>query len=81
MLGDSFIRHVIDMIGVFIQAERHLLQCVVPEFGAGHGCSVVTSTVCCSGGLFSLLITWSGAKILPDFFLCQVTRGCMMRVN
>ena len=33
MLGGSFIRHAIDMIGVFIQAEQHLFQCVIPEFG------------------------------------------------
>ena len=66
MLGDSFIRHIIDMIGVFIQAER-LFQCVIPQFGASLAWSVVTSAVCCSDRLFYLLITWSGANILPDF--------------
>ena len=66
MLGDSFIRHVIDMIGVFIHAEQLLFQSVIPEFGASHG-SVVTSTVCCSDRLFFQLITWSRAKILPGF--------------
>ena len=75
MLGDSFIRHVIDMIGVFIQAERRLFQCVIPEFGASLGWSVVTSTLCCSDRFFSLLITWSGAKILPDFFFVSGYQG------
>ena len=67
MLGDSFIRHVIDMFGVFIQAQRHLFQCVIPEFGASHGWLVVTSAVCCSDQLFFLLINWSRVKILPGF--------------
>ena len=39
VLGDSFIRHVIDMIYVFIQAEQRLFQCVITEFGANHGWS------------------------------------------
>ena len=67
MLGGSFIRHAIDMIGVFIQVERRLFLCVIPGFGASHGWSVVTSTVCSSAQLFFLLITWSSAKILLDF--------------
>ena len=75
MLGDSFVRLVIDMIGVFIQAERCLFQCVMPEFGASHGWSVVTSTVCCSGRLFFLLITWSEEKILLDFFFVSGHQG------
>ena len=44
VLGDTSIRHVIDMIGVFIQAQRRLFQCVIPVFGASHGWSVVTIT-------------------------------------
>ena len=67
MLGDSFIGHVIDHFGVFIQAERHLFQCVICNFGARHGWSVVTIVVCFSDRLFFLLITWSGANILPGF--------------
>ena len=54
MLGDSFIRHAIDMIGVFIQAERRLFQSVVAEFGASHGWPVVTSLVCYSNRFFFL---------------------------
>ena len=68
VLVDSYIGLVIDLFGVFIQAERHLFQCVNPEFGASHGWSVVISAVCCSDRLFYLVITWSGANILPDFF-------------
>ena len=75
MLGDSFIRHVVDMIGVFIQAEQHLFQCVIPEFGASLGWSIVTSTVCCSGRLFFLLIIWSEAKILLDFVFMSGHQG------
>ena len=67
MLGDLFIRHIIDLFGVFIQAKQHLFQCVIHEFGSNHGGSVVTSTVCCSDRLFFLLKTWSGEKILLDF--------------
>ena len=37
VLGDSFIRHVIDLFGVFIQAERHLFQYVITELYANHG--------------------------------------------
>ena len=29
VLGDSFIRHVIDLFDVFIQAEQHNFQCVI----------------------------------------------------
>ena len=75
MLGDSFIRLVIDLIGVFIQAEQSLFQCVIPEFGASHGWSVVTSAVCGSDRLFFLLITWSGAKISPDFSFASGHQG------
>ena len=75
MLDDSFIRHVIDMFGVFIQAERHLFQCVIPEFGASHGWSVVTSAVCCSDRLFFLLIARSRAKILPGFSFLSDQQG------
>ena len=75
MLGESFIRLVIDLIGLLIQAEQSLFQCVIPEFGSSHGWSVVTSTVCCSGRPFFLLITWSGAKILPDFFFVSGHHG------
>ena len=75
MLGDSFIRHIIDVIGVFTQAERRLFQCVIPQFGGSHGVSVVTSTVCCSDRLFFLLITWSGVKILPDFSFVSGNQG------
>ena len=75
MLGDSLIRHVIDLFGVFIQAERHLFQCVIPEFGASHSWSVVTSAVCFSDQLFFLLITWSGAKILPGFSFVSGHQG------
>ena len=67
MLGDSFFRHVIDLFGVFIQAEQHLFQCVIPEFGASHGWSVVTSAVCYSDLFFFQLIMWSRAKLLPGF--------------
>ena len=48
MLDDSFIRQVIDLFGVFIQAEQHLFQCVIPEFGASHGGLFVTSAIYCS---------------------------------
>ena len=75
MLGDSFIRHVIDIFGVFIQAEQHFFQCVTPEFGASHGWSVMTSAVCCSDQLFFLLITWSGANILPGFSFVSGHQG------
>ena len=75
VLGDSFIRHVIDMFGVFIQAERHLFQCVIPEFGASHGWSVVTSVVCFSDRLFFLLITWFGGKNFARFFFCVRSPG------
>ena len=57
MLGDSFIRYVIDLFGVLIQAEQHFFQCFIPEFGASHDWSVVTSAVCFSDQLFFLLIT------------------------
>ena len=57
MLDDSFAGLVIDLFGVFIQAEQHLFQCDIPEFGASHGWSVVTSAVCCSDPFFFLLIT------------------------
>ena len=56
VLGDSFIRHVIDMFGVFIQAEQSLFQCVIPEFGVSLGWLILTSAVCCSDWLFFLLI-------------------------
>ena len=59
VLGDSFIRHVIDLFDEFIQAERHQFQCVILEFGISHGWSVVTSSVCCFNRLFLLLIAWS----------------------
>ena len=75
MLGDSFNRLVIDLIGVFIQAERSLFQCIIPKFGLSHGWAVVTSAVCCSDRLFFLLITWSGAKISPDFYFVSGTQG------
>ena len=45
VLDDSFIRQVIDLFGVFIQAEQHLFLYGIPEFGASHGWSVVTGTV------------------------------------
>ena len=48
VLGDSFIRHVIDLFGVFIKAEQSVFQCVIPEFGVSHGWSVLTSAFCCS---------------------------------
>ena len=75
VLGDSFIRHVIELFYVFIQAERHLFQCVIPEFGVSHGWSVVTSSVCCFNRLFLLLIAWSGGRILPDFSFVSGHRG------
>ena len=75
MLGDSFIRHVIDMFGVFIQAERQHFQCVIPGFGVSNGWSVVASAVRCSHQLFFLLITWSGAKILQDFSFVSGHQG------
>ena len=65
--GDLFIRHLHDLFGVVIQAEQGLLQCVIPEFGTSHGWSVVTTAVGCSDRIFSQLITWSGANILPGF--------------
>ena len=60
MLGDSFPGLVIDLFGVFIQAEQRLFQCVIPEFGACHGWSIVTSTVCCFDWLLFLLIRVEG---------------------
>ena len=75
MHDDSFIRHVSDMIGVLIQAEQLLFQCVIPKFSASLGWSVVTSTVCCCDRLFFLLITWSGANILPDFSFASGHQG------
>ena len=44
VLGGSLIRHAIDPLGMFIQAEQFLFQCIIPEFGASHGRSVLTST-------------------------------------
>ena len=67
MLGDSFIRLVFDLIGVFIHAEQSLYQWITPDFGVNHGWSVVTSDVCCSDWLLFLLITWCGARVSPDF--------------
>ena len=46
MHGDSFIRHVIDMIGVFIQAEQLLFQSIIPEFGASLGWKLVMGRPC-----------------------------------
>ena len=69
MLGDSFIRHLHDLFFAFIQAEQRLLQCVIPQSGVSLNSSVVTSAACCSDRLFFQLITWSGAKILPFFFV------------
>ena len=37
VLGDSFIRHAIDLFGLFFYTERCLLQCVIPEFGVSLG--------------------------------------------
>ena len=75
MLGDSFIRHVIDLFGVFILAEQSLFQCVTPEFGVSLGWLVLTSAVCCSDWLFFLLIAWSGGKILPGFSFVSGHQG------
>ena len=75
MLDDSFIRQVIDLFGVFIQAEQDLFQCVIPEFGASHGWSVVTSAVCCSDRLFFLSITLSGGKHFARFSFCIRSPG------
>ena len=74
-LGDSFIRHITDLFVVFTQAERHLFQCVIPEFGASHCWSFVASAVCFSDQLFYLLITWSGTKILLGFSLVSGHQG------
>ena len=66
LLGDSFIKHVIDLFDVFIQVERHLFQCVIPEFGDSHGWSVEKSAVCCSDRLFFLLMAGSRGKIFAS---------------
>jgi len=65
MVGDSSIEHVIDLLGVIIQAEQCPCQQVIREFGASHAWSVVNHIVCCFDWLFFLLITLSGARILP----------------
>ena len=75
MLDDSFIRLVIDLIGVFIQVEQSIFQCIVPEFGASHGWSVVTSAVCFSDRLFFLFMTCSREKILPSFSFVSGHQG------
>ena len=75
MLGDSFLRHIIDLFGVFIQAEQRLFQCVISEFALSHGWFVVTSAVCCSDLFFTQLITWSGAKLLPGFSFVSGHQG------
>ena len=75
VLGDSFIRYVIDLFGVLIQAEQHFFQCFIPEFGASHDWSVVTSAVCCSDQLFFLLITCFWATILPGFSFVSGHQG------
>ena len=68
MLGDSCIRHVIDLFGVFIQAERHRFQCVISEFGVNHGWLVVTSTVCCSHRFFFPVDNLFRGKNFTGFF-------------
>ena len=75
MLSDSFIRYVIDLFGVLIQAEQHFFQCFIPEFGASHVWLVVTNAVCCSDRLFFLLITCFWAKILPGFSFVSGHQG------
>ena len=75
MLGESFIGQVIDLFGVFVQAEQCLFLYVIPEFGASHGWLVVTNAVCCSNQHFSLLIIWSGANILLGFSFLSGYQG------
>ena len=40
--------HVIDLFGAIILPEQHIFQCNIPELGASHGWSVVSSAVCFS---------------------------------
>ena len=75
VLGGSSIRHVTDRLWVVIQAEQCLFQCIMPHFGLSHCWSVVTMLFVVLIGSFFLMITWSGAKILPEFFFVSSQEG------
>ena len=70
MLGESFIGQVIDLFGVFVQAEQCLFLYVIPEFGASHGWLVVTNAVCCSDWLFFPVDNLVWGKHFAKFFFC-----------